>query len=65
MLLVLLHPDWNALPGSVSDCKFIGALKKILRHICLNLLLIRCNLFPYICHVMHFLKLLLYILHCM
>ena len=36
---------WNALPGSITDCKSIGALKKVLRHICLNLLLIRCNLF--------------------
>ena len=37
---------WNALLGSITDYKSIGALKKkVLRHICLNLLLIRCNLF--------------------
>ena len=44
---------WNALPGSFIDCKSIGALKKGLRHICLNLLLIMCNVFSciFICHV--------------
>ena len=33
---------WNALPASITDSKSNGALKrKILRQICLNLLLIR------------------------
>ena len=35
----------NARSGFIADCKSIGAFKKVLRHICLNLLLIRC----YIC----------------
>ena len=41
VILVLLPRDWNALPGSITDCKFAGvSLKKVL-----NLLLIRYNLF--------------------
>ena len=47
---------WNALLGAITDCKSIGAFKrKVLRHIGLNLLLIRCNLFSciFICHVNH------------
>jgi len=35
---------WNALPGFITDCKSVGAFKKVLRHICLNLLLTRLNL---------------------
>ena len=48
MVIDLLLPgDWNRLAGFITDCKSIGALKKkVLRHICLNLLLIGCNLFP-------------------
>ena len=30
---------WNALPGSLTYCKSVGAYKKTLGHICLNLLL--------------------------
>ena len=38
--------QWNALLGSITICESTGALKeKVLRHICLNLLLIGCNLF--------------------
>ena len=40
----------SALPGSVTSCKSIGAFKKVLRHVCLNLPLIRCNfVFPVKC----------------
>ena len=39
---------WNALPGSITECKSVGAFKNASRHICLNLHLIRWNLCSYI-----------------
>ena len=30
---------WNALPGSITECKSICAFKNVSRHICLHLLL--------------------------
>ena len=45
--------QWTALPGSNTDCKYIGTLNKVLWYIRLNLLLIKYNLFSciFICHV--------------